>query len=295
MTARWWVVVNPAAGRRKDLAARTERALGDRGVEHELVVSATPEAVGDVVREGVDRGFSDFAAVGGDGMANLVVNGLMAHTWPSPPTLAILPAGSGSDFIRTFALPRNLEGATMHLLDEERYPTDIGLIEGSFGSRYFLNAANAGIAARSAGMANRLPVGFGAVRYTIGFWMALWGFPAAAASVDVDGRVLEGELMNVVIANGQFFGGGMNVAPRATVQDGVFDVQLFGGPRRLAPALMPRVMRGTHLTHRAVRRTKGSITVVDCPETWPIEADGEVLGSGPITVRVVPQAIFFKI
>jgi diacylglycerol kinase family enzyme len=60
-------------------------------------------------------------------------------------------------------------------------------------------------------------------------------------------------------------------------------------------AIMPRVRRGTHLSHRSVRRIKGSSIEVNCPDLWPIEADGELIGTGPITVEVVPHAIFFKI
>jgi diacylglycerol kinase (ATP) len=289
------VLVNPSAGRRSDPVQRTATALEAHGVGHELRVSSTPQAVAALVDEGAERGFSDFAAVGGDGMAHLVLNGLMARAWEAPPTLAILPAGSGSDFVRTFALPRRLEDAAGHLVDEERYPTDVGFIEGAFGSRYFLNAVNAGVAARAAGVANRLPDSLGPARYTAAFWMALWTFLPAGVGVAVDGRSLEGDLMNVVVANGQFLGGGLNVAPRATVQDGVFDVQLFAGPRRNAPVVMPRVLRGTHLTHHSVRRTKGSEIVIDCPEAWPIEADGEPLGTGPFKVEVVPHGILFKI
>jgi YegS/Rv2252/BmrU family lipid kinase len=291
----WWVVVNPAAGRGRDLQARTKAALAALGIGHELRVSPSPEAVTDVVGEGVARGFTNFVSVGGDGTAHLVLNGLMATTWEAPPTLAILPAGSGGDFIRTFALPRKLEGAAAHLVDEARYPADVGLIEGSFGSRYFLNVANAGVAARSAAVAARLPQRLGAARYTAAFWLALGGFAAAEVHVQVDDKSLWGDLLNVVIANGQFFGGGLNVAPRATVQDGLFDVQLFAGPRRQATVVMPRVLFGTHLTHRSVRRATGSTIGVDCPDSWPIEADGEVLGSGPISVQVLPQAVLFKI
>lgn len=291
----WWVVVNPTAGRGKDVAARAEAALRERGLDFALRISQAPEAVASVVSEGVSRSYTNFAAVGGDGSAHLVLNALMAHEWAAPPTLAILSAGSGSDFIRTFALPRRLEDATAHLVDEERYPTDVGLIVGGFGSRYFLNAANVGLGARTAALASRMPDRLGAARYTVAFWIALGGFRPASVRVDVNDRSLEGDLMNVVVANGQFIGGGMNVAPRATVQDGVFDVQLFSGPRRLAPIVMPRVVFGTHLTHRSVRRTMGSTIHIECPETWPIEADGESLGSGPVTITVLPQAIFFKI
>lgn len=291
----WWVVVNPAAGRGRDLTARTEAALRQHGLAFEVRVPATASAVDAVIAEGVAAGFTNFAAVGGDGTAHVVVNALMGHSWEDPPTLGMLPAGSGGDFIRTFALPRTIEDAAAHLAGEQRYPTDVGVIEGSFGSSYFLNAVNVGVGARSAAVAAGLPRILGSTRYAVGFWIALAGFRPAPVRVVVDGRAMEGELITIVVANGQFFGGGMNVAPRATVQDGVFDVQLFAGPRRLAPSVMPRVMRGTHLTHRAVRRTKGATIEIACPAAWPVEADGELLGAGPVAVSVLPEALQFKI
>ena len=87
----------------------------------------------------------------------------------------------------------------------------------------------------------------------------------------------------------------MNVAPRALLVDGKWDVQVFQGPRRHAFSVMPRVIRGLHLDHRRVRRFSAATFTLDCPDGWPIEADGELLGTGPITGRMLPGAIEFKI
>ena len=87
----------------------------------------------------------------------------------------------------------------------------------------------------------------------------------------------------------------MNVAPRAAVTDGLFDIQVFKGPRRRAFSVMPRVVRGTHLHVEGIRRFEADSFVLTCPRDWPVEADGEVLGLGLITGRVLPAAIDFKI
>ncbi|MDQ3782137.1 MAG: acylglycerol kinase family protein, partial [Actinomycetota bacterium] len=79
--------------------ARLRQALADHRVDAEVVVSQSAGHVAALVTEGRSHGFTQYAAVGGDGTAHLVLNGLMAHPWPQPPTLAIIPAGSGSDFI----------------------------------------------------------------------------------------------------------------------------------------------------------------------------------------------------
>lgn len=291
----WWVIVNPAAGRHGELEPRAHAALRRAGVDYELRVSRDAGHVASLVAEGRQAGAGRFAAVGGDGTAHLVLNGLMAAPWDVPPVLAILPGGSGSDFIRTFALPKQLEAAADHLATDEVYPCDVGVIEGSFGSQYFLNAVNVGVAAASVRIAERLPRRLGGVRYGAGFWITLAGFPAAEIHLDVDGREFSGPAISVVFANGQYFGGGMNVAPRATVMDGKLDIQVFSGPRRQAFTVMPRVMRGLHLNHRGVRRFEGSQFHLRCPEAWPVEADGDMQGSGEVTGSVIPRAIEFKI
>ena len=291
----WFVIVNPSAGRRGEAARRARAALEDRGIDHVLKVSTSADDVSRLVAEGRSRGISRFVSVGGDGTSYLVLNGLMSDPWDQPPTLAVLPAGSGSDFIGTFALPKRLEDAADHLLTDEVYRTDVGVIEGDFGMRDFLNVADIGVAAASVPIANRLPGFLGGARYGIGFWLALARFPQAPIRIEAAGRTYEGPAINVVAANGQFFGGGMNIAPRAAVMDGLLDIQVFKGPRRQAFGVMPKVIRGTHLRHKAVRRFEAEQFTLSCPEAWPVEADGEILGTGSVRGRVIPGALDFKI
>ncbi len=291
----WWVIVNPSAGRETNLTERVMAALTVRGIRHEIRVSPSPEAVRMIVAEGRDAGYDSFASVGGDGTANLLVNGLLEHEWAAPPTLGILPAGSGSDFIRSFAIPGRLESAADHLIDDSRYPVDVGLLKGSFGDRYFLNAVNAGLGARTVVEAARLPSRLGSRRYIAGFWSALAKTSPTDVHVECDGTEIATIAWNVVIANGQFFGGGMNVAPGAATGDGEFDVQVFAGPRRQAPLVIRRVVKGTHLTHPGVERVTGRVVSVRIPETWLVEADGEILGHGSFAVELVQDRLFFKI
>ncbi len=291
----WWVIVNPAAGRRGDALRRTRSSLEDRHIPHTLRLSESPEHVAALVSEGRDAGSTRFAAVGGDGTAHLVLNGLMAHEWETPPTLGILPAGSGSDFIKTFGLPRRLEDMADHFVTDDVYRCDVLVLEGGFGRRFVLNAVNAGIAAASIPLTNRLPRLLGSSRYAIAFWLALAGFLPAMTEVKVAGRTIVGSTLNIVVANGQYFGGGMNVAPKAAAGDGKFEVQVFAGPRRKAFKVMPRVIRGSHLGCPEVSRVVGVAADLQVPEMWPIEADGELIGRGPVQVSLRPGAIDFKI
>jgi len=100
----------------------------------------------------------------------------------------------------------------------------------------------------------------------------------------------------VIMANAQFFAGGWNVAPRATLVDGVLDIQIINATKSQAPALVPKIVKGTHLRDRAVRRLVTSEFTIETEPIWPLEADGDPVGrSSFVSGRVVPAAIHLKI
>ncbi len=291
---RWWAVVNPAAGRGADLVARTEAALARVGVAADIHASESAAHVADLVRAGAAAGCGRFLAVGGDGTVNLVTDALMALD-DGPKLLGILPAGSGCDFVRTFAIPQRLEDAARHLAGGEAYRVDVGRVAGPWGIRHFLNVAEAGLGAAVVERAARMPARLGGFRYKLAIWPELVRFPRTDVVLEAGRRRYAGPAMMVVFANGQFFGGGMNVAPKAMLVDGELDVQVFTGPKRDAVILQPRLTRGTHLSHPEVRRFSASRITLRTADPWPVEADGEVLGNGNVTVDVVPAALDIKI
>ena len=293
--SEWFVLVNPEAGTTRTIADDVEMVFARHRVGASVATTLSAEHLRSLVREEILRGRQNFAVVGGDGTAHHALNAMMStdSERDDPLTLSIIPAGSGSDFIRTFGHSRGLEPGVARLREPDRYVVDVGVAEGAFGKAYFLNALNVGVAAASAATAAGLPRRLGAKRYPVAFWMALARFSQATIDVAIDRHIFSGEAINVVVANGQFFGGGMNIAPRATLTDGMFDVQVFQGPRRRAFSVMPRVIRGSHLTHTAVRRYVGTDITMTIPDEWPVEADGEVLGKGSVHVATIGGAIAF--
>ncbi len=288
---RWFAVVNPSAGRRSPSVTRLNAVADGFGLD--VTFSSSPsisEGVAAVARA-VDEGFVNFVSVGGDGTAHVLVNALMPLQGPERFTIAIIASGSGSDLVRTFGHARNTEEAFQRLISPDRYPIDLGLITLNDHHTYFLNVANVGVAAASTAVAARLPRFLGGLRYIVAFWIALARYRSRELTVSVGRHQFRGRAINVVIANGQFFGGGMNIAPRASMTDGLFDIQVFSGPKRQAFTLMPRVLRGSHLTHRAVQRYIGSDVVVTGDGELLVEADGELLGRGAPTIGLLAGAI----
>ena len=179
----WWIIVNPAAGVPGELVERTRRSLDRHHIEHEIHRSDSPEHITSIVAQGRQAGVTKYAGVGGDGTAHLIVNALMEHEWTTPPGLAILPAGSGSDFIRTFALPRELESAAAHLATPDWYTCDLLQVDGVFGRRYALNVVELGVGAAAVDTAMAMPRWVGEKRYAIAFWVTLPRFRPGAVSV----------------------------------------------------------------------------------------------------------------
>lgn len=291
----WWVVVNPTAGAREDWETRVRRLLEGLGLEAEVRVSESADHLRALVAEGIDAGARRFVAVGGDGTVSLIADALLAHQWDEPPTLGILPAGSGCDFVRTFGLPQDLEEAARHLIGEATYLVDVGVAEGAWGVRRFLNVLDIGVIAATVRTAQGITRHMGRFRYKAAFWLTLIPFHATRVTLQLDRSTFVGKANTVVVANGQYFGFNMNVAPRASPGDGLLDVQVFTGPKTSALVLLPKVSRGRHLAHPLVTRFRSASVSVSTARPWPIEVDGDYLGETPLRVWLEPQSLRIKV
>lgn len=291
----WWVIVNPAAGTRQAWEERVRWALAERHLEAVVNASESATHLRELVDEGVAAGATRFVAAGGDGTISLTADALLSHPWPIPPTLGVLPAGSGCDFIRTFRFSQVLEEAADHLVGDESLLIDVGVAEGAWGIRRFLNVLDIGVIAATVRTAEGPTRRLGRFRYKAAFWLTLIPFRTTRLTVQMERRTFAGRANTVVFANGQYFGFDMNVAPRASPSDGLLDVQVFVGPKTSALSLLPKVSRGRHLAHPLVHRFRAGTATVVTERPWPIEVDGDYLGETPITVRIQPRALRLKV
>jgi diacylglycerol kinase family enzyme len=159
-----------------------------------------------------------------------------------------------------------------------------------------VNIAEAGLFAAVAARAARMSPRLGQSKYFLGFWRTLPGFKLANVRVQAGRRSYEGPAFAVLIGNGQYNGGGMKTSPRSYPGDGVLDVLVFKGPKSDAFTMIPKVYRGEHVPHDHIDelRVKQEL-VVETDRPLPIEADGEVLGTTPMTVELIAQPIVMKL
>ncbi len=293
--ARWRVFVNGAAGRRSPRPEEVRSALVGASVDFDLVAPASVDEMRESIEQAAVEGVSHFAVAGGDGTVNLAINTLLPLDLGTRPVIGVLPLGSGCDLLRTFGLPQEMAGAARHLATEDVYPTDVATLEGEWGLRYFVNVAQAGVGAAAVQTSSRLPRRLGTSRYPLAFAARLPRFPSARVRVTTEKRTVESEALAVILANAQFFAGGWNVAPKATVVDGVLDIQIINCKKTHAPALVPKVIKGTHLRDPAVRRFSAAEFEIVSEPAWPVECDGDLVGNTTVRGRVVPAAISLKV
>jgi YegS/Rv2252/BmrU family lipid kinase len=265
------------------------------GIDAGMSVPDSRDGMTRLIQEAADDGTTEFAVVGGDGTVNLAVNALLPMNLGFRPVIGVLPVGCGCDLLRTFGIPQDLSRAARHLTTPDVYDIDVATLEGSWGLRYFVNVAQTGVGAAAAETAPHIPRRFGAARYPLAFAARLPGFPRATVKVTTERRVIESEALAVIMANAQFFAGGWNVAPKATLVDGVLDIQVINARKSQAPGLVPKLIKGTHLREAAVRRISAAEFTIETEPRWPVECDGDLIGNTTVKGRVVPAAISLKI
>jgi diacylglycerol kinase (ATP) len=280
------LIVNPTAGRGTSEQAipQIEHMLNTHGLDFDLVRSERPWHAAELAQQACNAGYDVVVAVGGDGTANEVLNGLMQAKQTGGPTCAmgILCVGRGNDFAYGMGVPIDLEAGCRALAQAHRRSIDVGRVIGGLypEGRYFGNGVGIGFDA---------VVGFEAVKMT-----RLHGFPsylvavlktvflyykAPLAKIEYDGQTITQPSLMVSVMNGQRMGGGFFMAPEGKPDDGLFDLCIAHEVSRARIfGLIPHFLRGTQASQGPIRTGQATRVVVTAVEgVLPAHADGETL------------------
>jgi YegS/Rv2252/BmrU family lipid kinase len=289
-------IVNPAAGggRCGRRARQILPRLRELGIELEVrETSGRGDATG-IAAEEWRAGRRCFVAVGGDGTAFEVLNGLLPQARPGqePPTMGILPLGTGNSFVRDFA--ENGEDYSIEAIRRDvPRPCDVLHVRHAAGELFALGTVSLAFAADVAALANRRLKRLGRLGYTLGVLLRLAALAPLRLVLDVD-REGERELDTVLLCvqNNRHVGGNMLMAPRAEIDDGRADLVVAAPVSRLELLrTFPRIFRGTHVHHPAVStRPFETVALRGAPELDTM-VDGESLRLRIFGIEVVPGAI----
>jgi YegS/Rv2252/BmrU family lipid kinase len=308
MTA--FVVVNPHSGN-----GRTGRNW--KAIEHALNSVYPAMSVGFTSKQGeatalvrfaLREGHQEIVAVGGDGTINEAVNGMFdaSGTTPQQSVFAFVTSGTGGDFRKTFGIEAGPDVAIERLKRSRVRQIDAGRVScltsaGAPTSRYFINIASFGLSGMIVDSVNRARIAKlfgGSFAFAFHSTLAMLRHRTRTVRLIIDGVEDEiASISTVAVANGQYFGGGMKVAPGAVPDDGLFDVVIMGGaPKGQSLADLKLIYTGEHITKPYVRVVRGQhVVVAPVAETRGrpvlIETDGEAAGRLPATFEILPHAL----
>jgi len=281
------VILNPVAGRGagKKAIPEIESYLNSFGIDFDLLTTKEPGHGIKLAEEAGGNGYQTVVAVGGDGTANEVINGLMkaANNGKIISRLAVLPVGRGNDFSYGMGVPQDLESACKILDDGRSRKIDIGFVKGGNypEGRYFGNGVGIGFDAVVGFEAAKLPSFItGMPAYLVAALKTIFlYFNAPLLRVEIDGEVLEQHCLIVSLMNGKRMGGAFMFAPDSAPDDGLLNLCIAKQVSRLGVlGLFPKVMSGTQQDHPAIKMPTGkNIKIEAITGSLPVHADGETI------------------
>ena len=296
MSNAFLAVVNPAAGggRCGELAGPALERLHAAGIELQVVETRYPGQATDLTWEAYHNGVRRFLAVGGDGTAYEIINGLFPEAaGGEPPLLGFLPLGTGNSFLRDFT-ERGADYALEALLAHRQRPCDVIRLKHREGVIHYINLLSVGFAADVAVVTNRRFKPFGPLGYLLGVLTCLVRLRRRPFPLRVDNspEVDRRPCLFLSFNNSKFTGGRMKIAPGADTGDGLVEYVRWGPIGRLGLlANLRRLYDGTHLQHPLAERRAARRIDFQLDRPVDVMVDGEVLTLQCEMLEVLPSAL----
>jgi len=291
--------VNPTAG-----AGRTAKKwpqimglLKSNGLRFEHDLTEAPGHAIELAKSAAKKGYELVVSVGGDGTIHEIVNGLYDAGSMGDVMLGIISTGAGNDYIRTIGIPRHHEEACRCLMKPRKLVVDLGVVEyvsnGQITKRLFVNFAGLGFDAEVVKATTQRFKALGSLpSYLIGLLTTFLSYENREVSLELDGQAEERKVCVILMGNGKYGGGGMLTTPHADPTDGLLDVLIIDAlSKRDLLWSLPRIYRGTHLTHPKVTVKRAREIDIRPTQQMSVEADGELLGEAPARFHVLPAAL----
>lgn len=281
------IIVNPTAGKgsAKRALPEIEACLASLNANYDLILTEAPGHAIQLAEEAGANGYQTVVAVGGDGTANEVINGLMAAdtTGKLTASLGVIPVGRGNDFSFGMGIPQDIPNACRVLVNGETRMIDIGWVRGGDypDGRYFGNGIGIGFDTVVGFEAAKLPPFIsGMPAYLIAALKTIFlYFDAPLLRIEIDGEVLEQPCLLVSMMNGRRMGGSFMFAPDSESDDGLLNLCIAHQVSRMQVlGLFPKVMSGTQKDHPAIQMPTGKVITVEALQgSLPVHADGETI------------------
>lgn len=304
MKNKWFLVVNPTAGHGKGRKSwkEVEKLLQQMDVAYDHVMSEHTGHIIEVTKAAIAKGYRKIAAVGGDGTAHEVVNGIFQQTEVDPQELifAVIPVGTGNDWIRTHKIPNNFKKAILLMKAGKTILHDVGRIDYTTmdnqpAMRYFINAASIGYGAFAVHEAQNRSRWMGNTLFYLSVILScITKYKTTRTRMIYDGKTDEDNFYTAIVGIGIYNGGGAQFVPHAVPNDGLFAVSYFRNISGWDVVLNTRKFYNGTITKikqaTAVQTEHLRVEPADNADTL-LEADGEFLGKAPMEFSMFANAL----
>jgi diacylglycerol kinase (ATP) len=295
VSEKFLAIVNPAAGggRSARRAGLELAGLKEKGLRIDVIESTGPNHASELAAEGYQQGYRRFLAVGGDGTAHEVINGIFQRPQGTRVELGFLPLGRGNSFLRDFTT-RGAEASLQALVEGRKRPVDVLCLQHDQGTIYSFNLLSVGFTADVGAITNRVFKPFGQFGYLLGVFVKVVQLNRSAFKVrcDDDREWDERRCLFLSFNNSKFTGGTMLIAPHADATDGLVEYVRWGPIGRVELLkMLPRLYDGTHLDHPLAARRAVKRVEFEMHAPVDVMVDGEIVRLRCKTLEILPGAM----
>ncbi len=303
MKTNWFLIVNPTSGNGK--SKKNWRKISDELKKQNILFSfafteySKHEEI--LVENAIKKGFTKIISVGGDGTLHHVVNGIMKQKLVETNSiqLAVIPIGTGNDWVKTYNIGTKIEKSIAIISKEKTILQDIGKLETENNTiTYFTNVAGIGYDGYVASKLKKLK-SFGGIAYLLSGLYGLLFYKKTKLIIEINNQLLKEKCLMVVFGICKFSGGGMQFTKEVDSTDGLLDITIAKNLTLIDMILnLPKLYNGQIVHHKKVesyKTTSLKITPFLKSEKPFIQADGELINNGSISVSILKKAIQFII
>lgn len=288
--AKTCLVLHKKSCTRPDVKAAVKH-VRQSGIEVDVYIPWSRKDLRKFVRQAIKDGAQRLVAGGGDGTLGAVVNAMIRGDISPGASLGILPLGTANDFAKGAGIDAKDLISALDLACTGS-PTQIDV--GRMNDQYFINVASAGFGAEvTATTPQDMKKFLGGMAYSImGFVKAFRLEPYEGRLILPDGVVKEGSMLIMAVGNSRFAGGGYEVAPQASLTDGMLDIAVVSGPisedlsRIVGELRDPINPRNQYLLYRQL-----SAFTIETGKPLHVNLDGEPIKGTHFEFRCIPEAL----
>jgi len=293
---RFFAIVNPAAGGGKSakLAGPALARLREKGLHIDVIASTGPGHAVQLAREAYTQGYRKFLAVGGDGTAHEILNGVFARKPAAERiSLGFLPLGTGNSFLRDFT-DQGAEGSLYALIANRTRPVDLIRLTHASGEIFSFNILSVGFTADVGALTNRVFKPLGHLGYLFGVLVRVVQLKRRAFVLRSDDEKEWDTRRSLFLTfnNSKFTGGTMLIAPDADPSDGLIEFVRWGPIGRLGLLrMLPKLYDGTHIHHPLASRKAVKHVEFKIPVPVDVLIDGEIFSLECKSLDILPSAV----